>query len=95
MATGTGSATLNFGATPGTNFVTVVVSGQAGILATDLVEAFIMGNDTTATHNAYEHQVAPIKLSVSDVVAATGFTINAITDWRLDGTFTCRWVWSS
>jgi hypothetical protein len=93
MATGT--ATLDFGATPGTNHVSVAVTGQASIGANDHVEAFIMGNDSTATHNAYEHMVAPIKLSVSSVVAATGFTINAVTDWRLDGTFKCRWAWSA
>jgi len=95
MASATGTATINFGAAPGTNHATIAVTGQTGIGANDHVEAFIMGNDSTATHNTYEHMVAPIKLSASSVVAGTGFTINAITDWRLNGTFKCRWVWSS
>lgn len=91
----TGTATLDFGAAPGTNHVSVAVTGQSAIGATDNAEAFIMGGDSTATHNAYEHMVAPIKLSVSAVSAGVGFTINAISAWRLTGTFKCRWVWSA
>ena len=93
MATGT--ATLDFGATPGTNHVSVAVTGQGAIGANDHVEAFMQGNDSTATHNVYEHMIVPIRLSVSDIIAGTGFTINAITELRLDGTFKCRWAWSA
>lgn len=88
----TGSAVLDFGATPGTNCVTTTVTGQAGILAGSQVEAFIM-SEATAGHNAYEHTVAPIKLTCGNIVPGTGFDIYAVTDWRLDGTFNVRWVW--
>lgn len=93
MASATGTATLNFGSAPGTNFVSVAVIGQGSISGTSHVEAFMMG-DSTATHNATEHMLAPIKLTCGSVVAGTGFTIFASTEWRLTGTFTVRWVWA-
>lgn len=96
MASGVGTATLDFGSAPGTNITTVVVTGQAGITSDSHVEPWFMG-ETTATHNAYEHMVAPIKVTVdkSSIVAGTGFTITAVTEWRLTGTFIVHWVWST
>lgn len=95
MATGTGTATLDFGAAPGTNIVSVAVTGLTGLVATDHVEAFMMGTDSTATHNAYEHMVAPIRLSVTSITAGSGFTITGVTDYRLTGTFKIHYVWAS
>ena len=83
-----------FGSGSGTNVVTVAVTGQTGITTSSHVEAWMMG-DSTATHNAYEHAVAPIRLSCGSLVNNTGFTITAVTDWRLTGTFTVHWVWST
>jgi hypothetical protein len=54
----------------------------------------MMGLDTTATHNAVEHAIAPIKLSCTAIVPGTGFTIQGISEWRLTGTFVVRWVWA-
>ncbi len=88
----TGIATLNFGAAPGTNVVSVVVTGETEITTDSFVEAFVMA-ESTAEHNAYEHMVVPIRLTCGELVAGTGFTINGITDWRLTGTFKIRWVW--
>jgi hypothetical protein len=95
MATGTGTATLDFGATPGTNIVSVDVTGQGSILSTDHVECWMMGTSSTATHNAYEHMIAPIKLSVTAVSAGVGFTITGISEFRLTGTFLVHWVWAT
>lgn len=95
MATGTGTATLDFGATPGTNIAEVAVTGQAGLVATDHVEVFMMGTDSTATHNAYEHKVVPMRLTISSITAGVGFMITGVTDYRLDGTFKVRWVWAT
>ena len=49
-----GTATLDFGSTPGTNTVTVDVTGQTGVLDTSNICVFIMGVDSTSDHNAYE-----------------------------------------
>lgn len=90
MATGT--ATLDFGAAPGTNVVTTTVTGQAGIGTSSHVEAWLQG-DSTADHNAYEHETVRLELRCGNIVAATGFDIVASSDWRLNGAFTCHWVW--
>jgi len=94
VASATGNLTLDFGAAPGTNIAETTVTGQASILGTSGVEAYMMGLDTTATHNAVEHAIAPIKLSCTAIVPGTGFTIQGISEWRLTGTFVVRWVWA-
>jgi hypothetical protein len=91
---GTGSATLNFGAAPGTNVVSVAVTGETGISGTSHCEAFIMQEDSTADHTQYEHMIAPITLRCGGVVAGTGFTIYGWSEHRLTGTFDVRWVWA-
>lgn len=93
MPTGVGTAILDFGVAPGARYATVAVSGQTGLLTGGHVEAWIQG-DTTATHNADEHLVAPIKTQARDVDTGT-FTIHAISDQRLTGTFVVHWVWST
>ena len=90
MAT-TGTVTLDFGAAPGTNIIVATVTGQTGVLSTSYLEAWIMA-DSTTDHNAYEHAIAPIKLTCGNIVVGTSFDITAVSDWRLSGTFKCRWV---
>lgn len=94
MPSGTGTLTLNFGAAPGTNIAETVVTGQTAISGTSGVEAYMMGLDTTATHNGYEHAIVPIKLSCTAITPGTGFTIQGSSEWRLTGTFLVRWVWA-
>ena len=93
-----GSTTLNFGAAPGTNHVTTTVTGQAAIVAGSAVEAWVMGAaaDATADHTAYEHMVLDlyVRTPVTNIVAGTGFDINGITELRLTGLITVRWVWN-
>lgn len=69
-----GTATLNFGAAPGTFDTTVAVTGQAAILAGSLVEAWVFPL-ATADHSADEHMLETLKVVARDVVAGTGFTI--------------------
>ena len=88
-----GIGTLNFGAAPGTNRLSVVVTGQTGILTTSTVICFMMA-DSTSDHNAEEHLLVPIHLCANTIVAGTGFTVQAATEWRLTGTFKFRWSWS-
>ena len=95
MASNVGTATLNFGsAAGGTNVVTVAVTGQTGITTSSHAEAWLMG-DSTASHNDYEHSIVPIKLTCGSLINNTGFTITAVSEWRLTGTFTAHWVWST
>lgn len=88
---GTGSATIDFGGTPGANRTSVAVA-DTNILAGSLAEAWMMA-DSTANHNVTEHTIVPIKLTCA-VVAGVGFTIYAVSAWILTSTFKVRWVWS-
>lgn len=96
MATGQGTITFNFGAAPGTNIAQTVVTGQASIGSGSKVEVYMMGTDSTAGHNAYEHAILPLDLALSCVAiaAGTGFTGQAATTQRLTGTFQARFVWA-
>jgi hypothetical protein len=95
MANGQGTLTFNFGAAPGTNVVSTAVADVA-VGAASNVEIYMMGLDSTATHNAIEHQLLPLDLALSCIsrTAGVGFTAQAATRLRLTGTFTARYVWA-
>lgn len=86
-----GTADLNFGAAPGTNVITLTVTGQTGIVSGSNVRAWIMA-EASASHNAYEHMLVPLRLTCGNIVAGTGFDIVAVSDMRLTGIFKCRWA---
>lgn len=92
---GVGSATLDFGASPGQSMTSVAVAGIGAISAASYAEAFIMA-DTTADHTDGDHRVIGgyTELVCDPPTAGVGFTITAISQLRLTGTITCRWVWS-
>lgn len=54
-----GTATVNFGAWPGSPLATVDVTGQAGLVATSRIESWVLPIDT-ADHSADEHQMAEL-----------------------------------
>lgn len=72
-----GTATIDFGAFPGSSHATVDVTGQTAILTGSLVEAWLMPKDTS-DHSADEHIVEPIKVIAGPPTAGVGFTIHAI-----------------
>lgn len=95
MAT-TGTATLDFGSASASNQeASVAVTGQAGILSTSDAEAYFMA-ESTSDNDADAHMIAAklCKLVVGSLVAGTGFTITALNDGELTGTFKVRWVWN-
>lgn len=69
-----GTAILDFGAFPGKSDALIAVTGQAGIVAGSLVEAWIRPVDT-ADHLADEHMMETLKVFAATIVAGTGFTI--------------------
>lgn len=74
----------------------VVITGQAGILAGSHAEAFFM-SDSTGTNGVDEHQEAAVMcpLVCENVVAGVGFTITARPIGGMPiGTFNVRWVWN-
>jgi hypothetical protein len=96
MATGTGTATINFGAYPGSNEASVAVTGISGISATSKADAFVMANDTSTSHTAADHRYFEsfASLSCGTPTAGTGFTIYARSLEKLTGTWTLRYVWA-
>lgn len=71
-----GSTTINFGAFPGALDATVTIIGQAGIIASSLVEAWVMPLDT-ADHSADEHMVEQLEVyaNAQSIIPGTGFDI--------------------
>jgi hypothetical protein len=96
MATGQGTAEIDFGAHPGANEASVAVTGQASISATSKVEAYMMADDTTSNHTASDHRYVGLWLNLTcgTPTAATGFTIYGRSDQKLSGKFSVRWVWA-
>lgn len=77
-----GTATIDFGAFPGKSDASVAVTGQAGIVAGSLVDAWIRPV-ATADHTADEHMLETISIFAGNIVAATGFTIYAFNNSQL------------
>lgn len=96
MATGTGTAIIDFGAAPGVNEASIAVTGQATISATSKVESFVMGDDTTADKTASDHKyfAALVGLTVGTPTAGVGFTIYGRSTEKLQGTFALRFAWA-
>lgn len=90
-----GTATVDFGAFPGSTDASVAVTGQTGILAGSKVKAWVMAT-ATADHTADEHLVDPPRVDVGPVTAGVGFTIYAFTNntRRHYGAYTVAWEWS-
>lgn len=95
MSSATGTATINFGAYPGSNEASVAVTGQTAILATSKADAFVMADDTSSDHTAADHRYFEVfaSLSCGTPTAGTGFTIYARSAEKLTGQWTLRWVW--
>lgn len=96
MSSNVGTATIDFGAYPGSNEASVAVTGEVDISSSSGVEAYVMGDDTTVDHTAADHRYFALfaALTCSTPTAGTGFTIYARSAEKLQGTFKVRWVWS-
>lgn len=94
MASGTGTAILNFGLHPGRNEVSVFVSAPA-IGANSHAEAFFQ-LDTQGNHSTQDHLYAALltRLVCSDISAGFGFVIWAVSIEKLEGQFKVHWVFA-
>lgn len=98
MAAFEGTVTFDFGAAPGTNVVQTTVN-DANVTTASRIEIFLMGNDSTATHNAYEHSLLEMlddwHATVISIVNGVSFVAQAATKLRLTGTIKARYVIST
>jgi len=77
-----GTATVNFGVFPGQSDVTLAVTGQAGIVAGSVLQAWLRPTNT-ADHSVDEHVHETIRITAGDIVAGVGFSIFARNDSEL------------
>lgn len=90
-----GEAVLDF--TTNTDYAEVTITGQASIATSSQIQAFFMGNSSTAENTANDHEQAAvfIKLVCTNVIAGTGFTIKAYCLFgTCTGTFKVQWKWN-
>lgn len=71
-----GVTTIDFGVFPGGSDATVTVTGQTGIVAGSVVQAWLVAQ-ATADHTADEHRVETISVTCGNIVANTSFDIYA------------------
>lgn len=96
-----GTASVNFGAFPGTTDTSIAITGQAGILSGSLVEAWLIPV-ATAEHSADEHLIEGVRIMAGNIVAGTGFTIYARKEGDFAGSdqnflyghWSVGWVWN-
>lgn len=85
-----GTTEIDFGLAPGGNYATTTIS-LATVTTTSIINVYMM-SEATATHNAYEHSIVPIKLTAGNIVNGVSFDIIAVTEWRLTGTFKIKYT---
>jgi len=90
-----GSGVIDFGAFPGSNEATLVITGESSILSGSRTDAWIVAT-ATSDHTINDHAYAKclVQLSTGTVVAGTGFTINARCLEKMQGTFNIQWAWA-
>ena len=72
-----GTVVLAYGAFPGASDASAAVTGQGGILAGSLVEAWVALAAST-DHSADEHLVETLAVKAGNIVAGTGFTVYGV-----------------
>tara|TARA_R110000782_G_scaffold110366_2_gene199699 strand:+ start:59 stop:367 length:309 start_codon:yes stop_codon:yes gene_type:complete len=90
LATQTGTATLDFGS--GALSTATVVTGVTRIESASVVKAELR-IEATADHSTDDLLIDPIDVTVKDIVAGVGFTIEGrMFNARASGTYTVNWI---
>lgn len=89
-----GAGVVDFGAAPGGFDASLVITGQQGINANAVVDAWVVAT-ATADHSADEHWVDPPRVIAGAIVPGVGFTIyaNAQSPGPAYGQWTVAWQW--
>ena len=95
MASGQGSAEIDFGSGNGTNEASVAVTGQSSILSTNSAEAWIMREaSTNHTANDQAYIAAFTSITCGVPTDGVGFTIYGTSTEKLTGKVKVRFVWA-
>lgn len=95
MASGMGTATIDFGSAPGASEASVVVTGIATIGIGSKAEAYFM-RVASSNHSTNDHAYAPLLMALTcgDLVAGVGLTITAVSQHKMTGQFVVQYVWT-
>jgi hypothetical protein len=94
MATGQGTATIDFGVFPGAQEASITFTA-ATISGTSKVEVYVMAGDSTADHTINDHRYLPILAHfTASPSAGVGGTIYGRALIKMVGTFALRYVWA-
>lgn len=94
MATGTGTAEIDFGAFPGSNEASVTVSAT-GVTPATHVEAWVMADGTTTDHTASDHRYFPVFAALTCAPSTDSFTVYGRSTQKLQGKFLTHYVWAN
>lgn len=94
MATGTGTAEIDFGAFPGSNEASEVVAA-VGVTPATHVEAWVMGDDTTTDHTAADHRYFPVFAALTTEAGTDQFTVYGRSTQKMQGAWAFHYVWAN
>ena len=94
MATGTGTAEIDFGAWPGSNEASVTVPA-VGVTAATHVEAWVMGDSTTTDHTAADHKYFPVFAALTTEPVTDSFNIHGRSTQKMQGLWAVHYVWAN
>lgn len=91
-----GTATLNFGAFPGSNEAFTTVTGQTAITSATVVTVQVAGSGSSGSHTSNDHRyfAALVGLTHGTPTDGDGFTIYARSAEKMQGTFLVQWAYS-
>lgn len=90
-----GVVELDFGTGFGSSESTVSVTGLTSITASSSVILQVCSDDSTTTHTPNDHKYLPLICNFSySIQPSIGFTINAVSQYNLNGSFKIRYSWS-
>lgn len=89
-----GTATIDFGAFPGSNEASVAFA-DAAVSAGSVVKAWFTADSVTADHTANDHKYAPVFINLTALpTAGVGGTIYARSEEKMQGQWLVNWEWS-
>lgn len=86
-----GTALIDFGDPPGSQFAIVTVTNQTDIKNTSLIDAWIMAVDSK-DHNKMEHAIVPMTVRCGNIVPGVSFDIYAFSEIPLTGVWNVQWI---
>lgn len=90
---GAGVGTVSFGAAPGSDLATLVITGQTRILSTSVISVGLQVAPSI-DHSADEHIIEDMIVRAGAIIPGVGFTIYVQAgNFPLHGSWNVQWSW--